>query len=63
VVGFVTDAARGPYWIIKNSWGSTWGDEGFVYLARGPGLWCGNLFTSGAHAYTYGDPQFYHEAA
>jgi hypothetical protein len=50
VVGFGTDAARGPYWIIKNSWGSTWGDEGFVYLARGPGLWCGNLFASGAHA-------------
>lgn len=41
--------------------GQKWGDQGLVYLARGPGLWCGNLFASGAHTYTYSDPKFYYQ--
>ena len=23
-----------PYWIVRNSWASTWGEEGYVYLEK-----------------------------
>jgi len=38
-VGYGVDAVSGiKYWLVKNSWSDSWGDKGYVKIARSDGV-------------------------
>jgi len=45
LVGYDHDE-EGPYWIIQNSWGKEWGDNGFakIRIKNGDGVLLSQLY-------------------
>jgi KDEL-tailed cysteine endopeptidase len=33
-VGYGVDATAGAYFIVRNSWGTSWGQSGYVYIGQ-----------------------------
>jgi cathepsin L len=41
IVGYGVTSDNVQYWIVKNSWGTTWGDKGYFQILRNGRNFCG----------------------
>ena len=41
LVGYGSDPTDGDYWIVRNSWGPGWGEDGYIRLRRDAAAQCG----------------------
>lgn len=41
LVGYGVDPEYGPYWLVRNSWSPSWGEAGYIRLARSSTPPCG----------------------